>query len=134
MRKQLIRSAAWILLGSLPGCSGQDVEEAPSVPAVSLRDLADPLATEPPVVPWRPPRQMAAFVHPHEDPTQGALIGGHWMVVLLGQGGWYFKDDPDREPLPDREASPEELRKAARGLEVPAEAAIPFRRGDPPKP
>lgn len=134
MRKKTIPSAGLMLLVSLPGCAARDPGGIPEIPSISLCEKADPLAADPPVVPWRPPRQMAAFVHPHEDPVQGALIGGHWMVVLLGRGGWYVEDEPDREPLPDREASPEELRRAARAIEVPSEAVVPFRKVEVHKP
>jgi hypothetical protein len=90
----------------------------------------DPLVQEKNFSPWHPPRQMAAFIHPHEDLTQGVMIGGHWMMVLLGEGSWYFQEDPEREPVPDAEASAEEIRKALGAVAFPRDAVVPYRASE----
>lgn len=94
----------------------------------------DPLAPPQPVAPWRPPRQMAAWIHPHEDRSQGALIGGHWIFVLLGDGSWYFEDEAEREPQADAELSPDERRAALGVLSVPADATLPYRLKEEKRP
>jgi hypothetical protein len=96
--------------------------------------VEDPLAGEKTLVPWRPPRQLAAFIHPHEDRSQGLMIAGHWMIVLLGEGSWYFEPPPDREPVVDREASPEEIHSALGTLSIPEGAVVPYRAREPHKP
>jgi hypothetical protein len=77
---------------------------------------------------------MAAFIHPHEDRVQGIMIAGHWIMVLLGEGSWYFQDDVDREPLPDAEATPEDVERALGALSVPRDAVVPFRTKETVKP
>jgi hypothetical protein len=69
---------------------------------------------------------MAAYIHPHEDRTQGLMIGGHWIFALLGDGGWYFEDASDKEPLPDAEATPAEREAALRALDLPQGSVVPY--------
>jgi hypothetical protein len=114
------------------GCSGSPKD--PGYPPVALAEVTDPLVLEKNFSPWHPPRQMAAFVHPHEDPAQGVMIGGHWMMVLLGEGSWYFQDSAEREPVPDAEASAEEIRKALGSVGVPRDAVVPYRNRERAKP
>src|SRR5438552_18859025 len=115
-----------ILIGSAQGgCSGSPKDLG--YPAVVLKQVMDPLVQEKNFTPWHPPRQMAAFIHPHEDLTQGAMVGGHWMMVLLGEGSWYFQDDPEREPVPDAEATAEDIRKALGSVVFPRDAVVPYR-------
>jgi hypothetical protein len=96
--------------------------------------MQDPLVQGRTFTPWKPPRQLAAFVHPHEDRAQGVMIAGHWILVLLGEGSWYFQGDVDREPVPDGEASPEEIATALRTLSIPHDAVLPYRVKEPAKP
>jgi hypothetical protein len=77
---------------------------------------------------------MAAFIHPHEDLDQGIMIAGHWIMVLLGEGSWYFQENIDREPVPDAEASAEDIRAALGAIRVPRDAVIPYRTKEPVKP
>lgn len=135
MPKRTTLSGVWIATAAsvLGGCSG-GVPEDPGYPPVELSEGFDPWAGERNFMPWRPPRQMAAFVHPHEDRAQGIMIGGHWIVILLGEGSWYFEPPPDREPVPDREASAEDIRRALGAVLIPQEAVIPFRPREGPRP
>jgi len=116
----------------LGGCSGAPKD--PGYPAVLLSQMVDPLVQDKNFTPWHPPRQMAAFIHPHEDLTQGVMIAGHWMMVLLGEGSWYFQDDLDREPVPDAEASAEDIRKALGSVGFPRDAVVPYRSREGAKP
>lgn len=136
MSATTIRSVASMLIVSAAasGCVLAGKEEEPGYRSVALSQAKDPLAGPKAVVPWRPPRQMAVYVHPHEDRVQGVMIGGHWIMTLLGEGSWYFKDDPDREPVPDAEAAPEERRAALRAFGEPKDVVVPYRRKDGEKP
>jgi hypothetical protein len=77
---------------------------------------------------------MAAFVHPHEDVEQGIMIAGHWIMVLLGEGHWYFEEPSDPDPLPDQEATAEDLRRALGALQIPRDAVVPYRAKEGAKP
>ncbi len=134
MGKTMNRIAVWTLIASvLGGCAAAGPKE-PDYRPVLLGDLQDPLVQAKNFTPWRPPRQMAAFIHPHEDREQGVMIAGHWIMVLLGEGSWYFQDDVDREPVPDAEASPEDVRAALGSVAVPRDAVIPYRPKDGVRP
>jgi hypothetical protein len=133
MAKRMTLSGALILIGSaFFGCSGSPKD--PGYPPVLLSQTMDPLVQGKNFTPWHPPRQMAAFIHPHEDQVQGVMIGGHWMMVLLGEGSWYFQEDPEREPVPDAEATAEEIRKALGTVAVPRDAVVPYRAKEGTKP
>jgi len=125
MAKRTTLSGVLILTASFAlGCS--DSRKAEYRP-LELAERQDPLASDRNFVPWRPPRQMAAFVHPHEDVEQGIVIAGHWIMVLLGEGSWYFQENRDQEPVPDAEASADDVRKALGAVAVPRDAVIPYR-------
>lgn len=133
----MARTSTLIVVSTFIASLGLGCKEASvtaSYPTVAITERTDPLAGERNFTPWRPPRQMAAFVHPHEDLGQGVMIAGHWIMVLLGDGSWYFQDDPDREPLPDAEASAEDIRRALGAVSVPRDAVIPYRVKDGLKP
>jgi hypothetical protein len=134
MEKKTTRSGVLILIVSaFAGCSqggAKDVEYRP----VLLSEMQDPLVQAKNFTPWHPPRQMAAFIHPHEDRDQGIMIAGHWIMVLLGEGSWYFQDDVDREPIPDAEAGAEETRAALGAVLVPRDAVVPYRAKEGAKP
>lgn len=118
----------WISIVSLmgSGCGGH-----PGYVPVELADRRDPLAPARAVAPWHPPAQMAVWIHPHEDRDQGALIGGHWIVLLVGEGSWYFEEPPPTDPVPDAEATPEEKRTALQALgDFPPAAVVPWRAGE----
>ncbi len=134
MAKRTTLFGALILIVSvLGGClSGGSIE--PEVRPVLLSELEDPLVQSKNFTPWHPPRQMAAFIHPHEDRVQGIMIAGHWIMVLLGEGSWYFQDDLDRDPVPDAEASPEDVERAQGAVSVPRDAVVPYRTKEPVKP
>jgi len=111
------------IANAVGGCAGP-AEYAP----VQLAERRDPLAPPRTVAPWHPPAQMAVWVHPHEDRAQGALVGGHWIMLLLGEGSWYFEEPPPPDPVPDAEATPEEKQAALRALgNFPADAVVPWR-------
>lgn len=133
MEKKTIRIAVWIAIASfLAGCaSGTARLEYRPVP---LSEIQDPLVQAKNFTPWRPPRQMAAFIHPHEDREQGIMIAGHWIMVLLGEGSWYFRDDVDREPVPDGEAGADDVRAALGAVSVPRDAVLPYRPKEGAKP
>jgi len=133
MQKKTIHIAVWIAIASaLAGCSaGTARTEYRPVP---LSEIQDPLVQAKNFTPWRPPRQMAAFIHPHEDREQGIMIAGHWIMVLLGEGSWYFQDDVDREPVPDGEAGLDDVRAALGAVSVPRDAVIPYRPKEGAKP
>lgn len=133
MEKKTTRIAVWIAIGSiLAGCSSGPVKT--EYRPVPLSEIQDPLVQAKNFTPWRPPRQMAAFIHPHEDREQGIMIAGHWIMVLLGEGSWYFQDDVDREPVPDGEAGADDVRAALGAVSVPRDAVIPFRAKEGAKP
>lgn len=130
MRARVILSAALILTGSvlLAACSGRDAREEPPYRSVPLSERLDPLAPGRDSHPaWRPPRPFAVYVHPHEDSKERLLVGGHWILLLLGEGSWYTGEEIEREPVPDGEASPEEIRRGTRSL-VPGDAVVPVRK------
>jgi hypothetical protein len=134
MRERMTLSGVLILtasfMGGCAGAGGKDPEYRP----VLLTEMQDPLVQAKNFTPWHPPRQMAAFIHPHEDRDQGIMIAGHWIMVLLGEGSWYFQDDVDREPIPDAEAGAEETRAALGALLVPRDAVVPYRAKEGAKP
>jgi len=132
-RKTTLSGVSILIASILASCSASGPRE-PEYRPVPLGDLQDPLVQAKNFTPWRPPRQLAAFVHPHEDREQGVMIAGHWIMVLLGEGSWYFQDDVDREPVPDAEASAADVRAALGSLSVPRDAVIPYRTKEPVKP
>jgi hypothetical protein len=101
---------------------------------VLLAERTDPMAGEKNFTPWHPPRQMAAFIHPHEDLEQGIMIAGHWIMVLLGEGSWYFQEELGGEPVPDAEASAEDIRRALGAVLIPRDAVVPYRAKEGTKP
>lgn len=134
MRRKTTRLGVWMLTISLAlGCT-QGPAGTQDYRPLLLGERLDPLAGEKTFVPWRAPQQMAAFVHPHEDREQGILIAGHWVLILLGEGSWYFQEPLEREPVPDAEASPEDVRRALGALGVPQGAVIPYRPHEGGKP
>lgn len=133
MRRKMTPLGVWTLIGSLAlGCS--QGPGAPEYRPVLLGERTDPMAGEKNFTPWRPPRQMAAFVHPHEDLDQGVMVAGHWIMVLLGEGSWYFQEERDQEPVPDLEASAEDIRKALGAVSIPRDAVVPYRPKEGVKP
>ncbi len=134
MRKKMTLSGVLIAIGSLlGGCTSGNSKDGEYRP-VLLSEMQDPLVQAKNFTPWHPPRQMAAFIHPHEDLDQGIMIAGHWIMVLLGEGSWYFQEEVDREPVPDAEASDLDVRAALGAVQVPRDAVIPYRTKEPVKP
>jgi hypothetical protein len=118
MRRAMILSAAWISIGSsMLGCTSPAGASRDLYRPVGFQETVDPLAPRPTVLPWRPPRQMAAFIHPHEDRTQG---------ILIGDGSWYFEDAGEKDPVPDAEATPAERQAGLRALDLPQGSVIPY--------
>jgi hypothetical protein len=112
----------------LAACAGRSAKEEPRYRPVLLTQATDPLAPARDFPAWRPPRQFAVYVHPHEDRSREVLVGGHWILLLLGEGSWYTEETADREPVPDAEASEEDLRKGLSALGVPGDAVVPYRK------
>jgi len=126
-----IRTVAWIFTASALGaCSGRSAKEEDRYRPVLLSEAADPLAPARSAPAWRPPRQFAVYVHPHEDRGREMLVGGHWIMLLLGEGSWYTSETVDREPVPDAEASEEDVRRGLSALGPPGDAVIPYRKKD----
>jgi hypothetical protein len=132
-RKTTLSGVSMCIVSALAACASGPSKDA-EYRAVPLGEFQDPLVQSRNFTPWRPPRQMAAFVHPHEDREQGVMIAGHWIMVLLGEGSWYFQEDVDREPVPDAEASADDVKAALGALAVPQAAVIPYRTKEPAKP
>lgn len=127
MSRTTILSVVLISIGSaLLGCVGSGGAPGELYRPVGFEVLTDPLAPRATVLPWRPPRQMAAYIHPHEDRLQGIMIGGHWIFILLGEGSWYFEDTAEKEPVPDAEASPAQRAAALRAIDLPRGSVIPY--------
>ena len=125
------RTAAWIFTASLlAGCAGRKGPEEPRYRPVLLSEATDPLAPGRAFPAWRPPRQFAVYVHPHEDRTREVLVGGHWIMLLLGEGTWYGQETPDRDPVPDAEIGEEDLRRGVSALRSPGDAVVPYRKKD----
>ncbi len=137
MEKKMTRSMAWTLIASVLGGCTAGTPKDPEYRPVGLSELSeqkDPLVQAKNFTPWHPPRQMAAFIHPHEDREQGIMIAGHWIMVLLGEGSWYFQEGVDREPVPDAEAGADETRAALGAVLVPRDAVVPYRTKEGAKP
>ena len=128
MTRTIGRSTVWTAIVSVALVSGCTmIQEEPAYRSVPLDKFVDPLAPAKDFPAWKPPKQFAVWIHPHRDQDQGILIGGHWIMVLLSTGSWYVEDDGEREPVPDAEASPEDVRAGVSALVSPGEAAVPYR-------
>jgi hypothetical protein len=112
----------------LGACTSRGGETNVPYRPVLLSEALDPLAPARDAPAWRPPRQFAVYVHPHEDRGHEILVGGHWILLLLGTGSWYTDEPVDREPVPDAEASDDEVRKGLSALAPPGDAVIPYRK------
>ena len=126
------RFAVLILIGSvgLVGCA--PLEQNLGYRAVPLQEKVDPLAPEKDFPVWNPPKQFAVWIHPHRDRDQRTMIGGHWSMLLLSEGSWYFEEGIEQEPIPDAEISGRDLERARASLLNPGEAAIPYRLMETP--
>jgi len=126
-----IRTVVLIFTASvLGGCSGRGAKEEARYRPVLLSEATDPLAPGREIPAWRPPRQFAVYVHPHEDRHQELHVGGHWIMLLLGEGTWYGTETADREPVPDAEASEDDIRRGLSALGPPGDAVVPYRKKD----
>jgi hypothetical protein len=134
MARRTTLSGVLMLIASMVAACGTVTPKEPGYPEIRLTEVFDPLVPARSFLPWHPPRQMAAFVHPHEDRLQGVMIGGHWMLLLLGEGRWYYEEEAEREPVPDAEASAEEIRRSLGALSFPRDAVVPFRGREGGKP
>ena len=75
-----------------------------------------------------PPKQLAAWVHPHRDTDRGIWVDGYWIYILLGDG-WRFtqvESWEEREIVPDAEASSKEIQKAML-LDAGRSVSVPYR-------
>lgn len=125
-----ILSASLIFIGSTLGaCHGGPG----SAPEPAYRAGPKLLSTNDPLVPkrefpaWNPPRQFAVWAHPRADAAQGILLGGQWILENLTEGGWYIEELSERDPVPDAEATPEDLEAARRAIGKLSEFVIPYR-------
>ena len=122
-----IRFAVLILIVSVSLISCAPLGENLGYRAVPLGEKLDPLAPEKDFTAWNPPKQFAVWIHPHRDRDQRIMIGGHWSMMLLSEGSWYFEEGIEQEPIPDAEISAHDLERARSALLNPGEAAIPYR-------
>jgi hypothetical protein len=109
----------------LSGCGAPPVNSG--YRAIALSERADPLAPRKDFPAWKAPRQFAIFIHPHEDRERRTMVGGHWMMILLSEGSWYTVDEVEHEPVPDAEASKEDIRAGLSSLAAPGDAVVPYR-------
>jgi len=136
MEATQIRSAILIFIVSLSavcgcGCSGgAGRRSGPEYRPVLLSEAVDPLAPPKDFPAWRPPRQFAVWIHPHEDPARQVLVGGHWMMLLLSPGSWYIDEDTERDPVPDAEATGDDIQDGLSALHSPGDAVVPYRKKD----
>ena len=129
----LIFTASAFCVVAQAGCVLTGSTSVPEYRHVELQASSDPLAPAKSFPAWTPPRQMAVWVHPHRDSTTGAeaLVGGHWVLLLLGKGTWYTEVDSERDPVPNAEATPEEIEAGRATLLAEPNAVIPYRhRGE----
>jgi hypothetical protein len=130
-----ILSASLIFIGSVRGaCALGACQGGPgSASEPGYRAGPKLLSTNDPLVPkrefpaWNPPRQFAVWAHPRADAAQGLLLGGQWILENLTDGGWYVEEFAERDPLPDAEATPEDLEAARRAVGKLSEFVIPYR-------
>ena len=123
-----------LLWGGMTGCT-LGANSTPEYRHVKLQATSDPLSPDrgtKAFPAWTPPKQMAVWVHPHRDANAEALIGGHWILLLLGNGRWYTETPleqagVDRDPVPDAEATPEEIDAGRSSLLASPNAVIPYR-------
>jgi hypothetical protein len=128
--RSLLPSATWILVASgFFGCSSLPSGK----PDLAYRAGPVLVATNDPLAPkrefpaWNPPKQFAVWVHPREDPSQGVLLGGQWVLENLTPGGWYTEDFPERDPVPTAEATPEDVERARAAVGPLSEFVVPYR-------
>jgi hypothetical protein len=104
-----------------------------SAPDPAYRAGPKLVSTNDPLVPkrefpaWNPPRQFAVWAHPRQDAAQGILLGGQWILENVTEGGWYTEKVAERDPVPDAEATPEDLEAARRSVGKLSEFVIPYR-------
>jgi hypothetical protein len=117
--------AASLALGcsSLP--SGKPREAYSSGPVLLATN--DPLAPKREFPAWNPPKQFAVWVHPREDPSQGVLLGGQWVLENLTPGGWYTQDFEERDPVPSAETTPADVERARAGVGQLSDFVVPYR-------
>lgn len=110
------------------GCSGAAERAAPEYrPGPDLAEWEDPLRGERPLRAWNPPEQFACYIFPHVDPDQDVAIGGHWILLKLTEGSWYFEGPGEREIVPDGETGEDDLDAARESLGDFAEVVVPYR-------
>ena len=132
MKSTMIRSAAWIFTASLfvlVGCAGTATTETPDYKPVYLRESSDPRDLRPTLPILEAPEVMAVWIHGHRDRERGVHVDGYWIYIMLGDG-WTFAPGEEwrgRDPIPDDEATPEDIRRGLGALDAPADAAIPYR-------
>ena len=132
MAKIILSATLTFIVSAASGChSGPG-----AAPGPLYREGPRLLATNDPLVPkrefpaWNPPRQFAVWAHPRQDPSQGVLLGGQWILENLTEGGWYTENLVERDPTPDAEASLEAIENARRGVGTLSEFVVPYRVKD----
>ena len=121
--------------GGLMGCNLGGNSTITEYRHVELQATPDPLSPDrgtKAFPAWTPPTQMAIWVHPHRDVDAEALVGGHWVLLLLGKGRWYTETPLEhasvgRDPVPDAEATPDEIDAGRSALLASPDAVIPYR-------
>lgn len=129
MAKTILSAISICIVSAAAGCqSGPGSASDPGYRAgPKLVSTNDPLVPKREFPAWNPPRQFAVWAHPRQDAAQGILLGGQWILENLTEGGWYVEEFAERDPLPDAEATPEDLEAARRAVGKLSESVIPYR-------
>jgi hypothetical protein len=129
MAKNILSASLIFIASALTGCqAGPGSAAEPGYrTGPKLVTTNDPLVPKREFPAWNPPRQFAVWAHPRQDAAQGILLGGQWILENLTEGGWYIEEVSDRDPVPDAEATAEDLEAARRSVGKLSEFVIPYR-------
>ncbi len=132
MAKSILSTTLICVASALAGCqAGPGSAPVPAYRAgPKLVSTNDPLVPKREFPAWNPPRQFAVWAHPRVDRAQGILLGGQWILENLTDGGWYVEEVAERDPLPDAEATAEDLEAARRAVGKLSDFVIPYRVKD----
>lgn len=129
MAKSILSASLIFIVSALVACQAGPggANDAAYRAGPKLLSTNDPLVPKREFPAWNPPRQFAVWAHPRQDAQQGILIGGQWILENLNDGGWYVEDFVERDPVPDAEATAEELEAARRSVGKLTDFVIPYR-------
>ena len=132
MAKIILSATLTFIVSAGSGChSGPGAASGPLYrEGPKLLRADDPLVPKREFPAWTPPRQFAVWAQPRQDPAQGILLGGQWILENLTEGGWYTENLVERDPAADAEVSPEVIENARRGVGSLSEFVVPYRVKD----